>query len=272
MVGYPYTKAMNSNNDVDMAAAIIICSVEHAESLGVPRDQWVFPLSGTDCHEHPFITDRDNFSQTPAVELGGRQALELISLDIDDIAHLDLYSCFPSAVQLGARSLGIDPYSESRPLTQTGGLSFAGGPWNEYVMHSIATMVETLRNEPGSIGLVWANGGFVTKHAFGTYSTTPPSQDFRHAEPQDEIDALPKAGWADAETASHDSTTHIEAYTVMHGRTSQPETAWAAIRLADGRRTFGKSDDPALLAHLLKGEHVGEVVQVMSNHQFEPLN
>ena len=138
MVGYPYTKAMNSNNDVDMAAAIIICSVEHAESLGVPRDQWVFPLSGTDCHEHPFITDRDNFSQTPAVELGGRQALELASLDIDDIAHLDLYSCFPSAVQLGARSLGIDPYSESRPLTQTGGLSFAGGPWNEYVMHSIA--------------------------------------------------------------------------------------------------------------------------------------
>ena len=69
-----------------------------------------------------------------------------------------------------------------------------------------------------------------------------------------------------------DSTTHIEAYTVMHGRTSQPETAWAAIRLADGRRTFGKSDDPALLAHLLEGEHVGEVVQVMSNHQFEPLN
>ncbi|MEE3067984.1 MAG: hypothetical protein VX322_01485, partial [Actinomycetota bacterium] len=122
------------------------------------------------------------------------------------------------------------------------------------------------------IGLVWANGGFVTKHAFGTYSTTPPSQDFRHAEPQDEIDALPKAGWADAETASHDTTTHIEAYTVMHGRTSQPETAWAAIRLADGRRTFGKSDDPALLAHLLEGEHVGELVQVMSNHQFEPLN
>ena len=272
MVGYPYTKAMNSNNDVDMAAAIIICSAEHAESLGVPRDQWVFPHSGSDCHEHPFITDRDNFSQTPAVELGGRHALELASLDIDDIAHLDLYSCFPSAVQLGARSLGIDPYSESRPLTQTGGLSFAGGPWNEYVMHSIATMVETLRNDPGSKGLVWANGGFVTKHAFGTYSTTPPSQDFRHAEPQDEIDALPKAGWADAETASHDSTTYIEAYTVMHGRTSQPETAWAAIRLADGRRTFGKSDDPALLAHLLEGEHVGEVVQVMNDHRFEPVN
>jgi len=272
MVGYPYTKAMNSNNDVDMAAAVIICSAAHAEALGVPKERWVFPHSGADCHEHPFISDRDDFARTPAVELGGRQALELAGVTIDDIAHLDLYSCFPSAVQLGAKSLGIDPYNESRPLTQTGGLSFAGGPWNEYVMHSIATMVDTLRNDPGSTGLVWANGGFVTKHAFGIYSTTPPAQEFRHAEPQDEIDALPRAGWADAAEASTDTTTHIEAYTVMHGKTSEPETAWAAIRLADGRRTFGKSDDPSLLTHLLVGEHVGEVVHVSSDHSFEPVN
>ena len=271
MVGYPYTKSMNSNNDVDMAAAVIICSVAHAESLGVPRELWVFPLSGADCHEHLFISDRDDFARTPAVELGGRQALELANLSIDDIAHLDLYSCFPSAVQLGAKSLGIDPYNETRSLTQTGGLSFAGGPWNEYVMHSIATMVDTLRSDPGSTGLVWANGGFVTKHAFGIYSTTPPAQDFRHAEPQEEIDALPRAGWADASDAVSDSSTQIEAYTVMHGKTSQPETAWAAIRLADGRRTFGKSTNPSVLSHLLEGEHVGEVVHVNSDHDFEPV-
>jgi len=262
---------MNSNNDVDMAAAVIICSVAHAESLGVPRELWVFPLSGADCHEHLFISDRDDFARTPAVELGGRQALELANLSIDDIAHLDLYSCFPSAVQLGAKSLGIDPYNETRSLTQTGGLSFAGGPWNEYVMHSIATMVDTLRSDPGSTGLVWANGGFVTKHAFGIYSTTPPAQDFRHAEPQEEIDALPRAGWADASDAVGDSSTQIEAYTVMHGKTSQPETAWAAIRLADGRRTFGKSTNPSVLSHLLEGEHVGEVVHVNSDHDFEPV-
>ena len=271
MVGYPYTKSMNSNNDVDMSAAVIICSIACAESLGVPRENWVFPHSGSDCHEHPFISDRDDFARTPAVELGGRHALELANLTIDDIAHLDLYSCFPSAVQLGAKSLGIDPYNETRPLTQTGGLSFAGGPWNEYVMHSIATMVDTLRSDPGSTGLIWANGGFVTKHAFGVYSTTPPAQDFRHAEPQDEIDALPRAGWADASDAVSDTTTHIEAYTVMHGKTSQPETAWAAIRLADGRRAFGKSTNPSVVSHLLEGEHVGEVVHVTSDHDFEPV-
>ena len=104
----PYPKYMNSNNDVDMGAAIIMCSVEAARRLGVPEDRWVFPHSGTDCHEHKFVSHRDTFARTPAIELGGRRALELAGVGIDDIAIIDLYSCFPAAVQLGAASLGID--------------------------------------------------------------------------------------------------------------------------------------------------------------------
>ncbi len=146
MVGLPYTKYMNSNNDVDMAAAIIICSAAKAMSLGVPRDRWVFVHAGTDCHEHPYVSNRWSFAATPAIELGGRRVLELAACTIDDIALIDLYSCFPSAVQLGARSLGL---SLERQLTRTGGLSFAGGPWNNYVMHAIATMVGDLRDASG---------------------------------------------------------------------------------------------------------------------------
>ena len=107
MVGLPYTKYMNSNNDVDMAAAVIMCSAEKAESLGVARDRWVFVHAGTDCNEHQFVSNRWSFAETPAVELGGRSVLELADCSIDDIALIDLYSCFPSAVQLGAQSLGL---------------------------------------------------------------------------------------------------------------------------------------------------------------------
>ena len=146
MVGLPYTKYMNSNNDVDMAAAVIMCSAEKAESLGVPRDRWVFVHAGTDCHEHQFVSNRWSFAETPAIELGGRRVLELAGCAIDDVALIDLYSCFPSAVQLGAQSLGL---SLDRQLTRTGGLSFAGGPWNNYVMHAIATMVADLRTAAG---------------------------------------------------------------------------------------------------------------------------
>ncbi|MCB0985675.1 MAG: hypothetical protein KDB06_13585, partial [Ilumatobacter sp.] len=102
MIGFPYPKYMNSNNDVDMGAALIMCSAEKAAALGIPRDRWVFPQSGTDCHEHQFISNRWSFSETPAIALGGRMALDLAGTTIDEVEIVDLYSCFPSAVQLGA--------------------------------------------------------------------------------------------------------------------------------------------------------------------------
>ncbi len=85
MVGLPYTKYMNSNNDVDMAAAVMICSASKAESLGVPRDRWVFVHAGTDCHEHQYVSNRWSFAETPAIELGGRRVLELAGCGIDDV-------------------------------------------------------------------------------------------------------------------------------------------------------------------------------------------
>ena len=257
MVGLPYTKYMNSNNDVDMAAAVIMCSAEKAESLGVPRDRWVFVHAGTDCNEHQFVSNRWSFAETPAVELGGRRVLELAGCSIDDVALIDLYSCFPSAVQLGAQSLGV---SLDGQLTRTGGLSFAGGPWNNYVMHAIATMVADLRAAPGERGLVWANGGYVTKHSFGVYSTEPSTDGFRHDHPQAAIDALPQREFATPVDAEGPAT--IEAYTVMHSRDGEPETAIAACLLADGRRAWGMSTEPGLAAAMSDGEWVGTRVNL----------
>ena len=257
MVGLPYTKYMNSNNDVDMAAAVLICSAAKAASLGVPRDRWVFVHAGTDCHEHQYVSNRWSFADTPAIELGGRRVLELAGRTIDDIALIDLYSCFPSAVQLGAQSLGL---SLDRQLTRTGGLSFAGGPWNNYVMHAIATMATDLRARPGELGLVWANGGYATKHSFGIYSTEPPADGFRHDHPQAEIDALPRRELAEAADAAGPAT--IEGYTVMHSREGEPETAIAACLLADGRRAWGMSSDGALAKAMCSDEWVGRAVDL----------
>ena len=257
MVGLPYTKYMNSNNDVDMAAAIIICSAAKAASLGVPRDRWVFVHAGTDCHEHQYVSHRWSFATTPAIALGGRRLLELAACAIDDIALVDLYSCFPSAVQLGARSLGL---SLERQLTRTGGLSFAGGPWNNYVMHAIATMVDDLRAAPSELGLVWANGGYATKHSFGVYSTDPPVNGFRHDRPQDEIDALPRRELAGCAEAAGPAT--IEAYTVMHSRDGEPETAITTCLLPDGRRAWATSTEPELAVAMCTDEWVGRGVHL----------
>ncbi len=260
MIGLPYPKYMNSNNDVDMGAAIIMCSVEAARRLGVPEDRWVFPWSGTDCHEHKFVSHRDSFTRTPAIEIGGRRALDLAGVGIDDIGIIDLYSCFPAAVQLGAASLGIDL---ARQWSRTGGLPFAGGPWNNYVMHAIATVVTDLRAEPGELGLVWANGGYATKHSFGVYSTTPPVNAFRHEKPQDEIDRLPRREFATPEDATGTAT--IEAYTVMFSRDGSPEKPYASCLLADGRRAWGSSTDADTAAAMCDGDWVGTTVTLSAD-------
>ena len=257
MIGFPYTKFMNSNNDVDMSAALIMCSAEKAAALGVPRDRWIFPQSGSDAHEHAFVSHRNHFYDTPAIELAGRRVLELAGRTIHDIDIVDLYSCFPAAVQLGAKSLGLDINSQ---LTRTGGLPFAGGPWNNYVMHAIATVATELREGIGTSGLVWANGGYTTKHAFGVYSTEPPADGFKYDYPQDQIDALPRRSLASPADAAGEVT--VEAYSVMHDRDGNPERSILSCLLDDGRRAWGETSDVSTGRDMCVNEWVGTRVRL----------
>ena len=252
MIGWPYPKRLNSNNAVEQGAAVLLLSAEAAERFGIPRDRWVFPHAGTDGGDTTYVSSRRDLRSSPAMGIAGRRALELAGTDVDGITHLDVYSCFPSAVQLAAAELG---FPLDRELTVTGGLSFAGGPWNDYVTHSIATMSTRLREHPGELGLVTANGGFVTKHAFGVYATEPPAGGFRWEKPQDEIDAAAPP----REIAPTDWTgpVTVEAATVMHDRDGLPERTIAALLTDDGARTWGTSDDPAVHAVVTEAEPVG---------------
>src|SRR5690606_21625753 len=128
-VSSPYPKLMTANLDVDQGGAVLLCSAAAAEAAGVPRDRWVFPLAGTGAADHWLVTNRWAFDESPAMRLAGRRATELAGAGPDDCALLDLYSCFPAAVQVAQRELAID---FGRPFTITGGLTFAAGPLNCY--------------------------------------------------------------------------------------------------------------------------------------------
>src|SRR5918993_1214690 len=143
------------NHPAEVARGLILCSAERAEALGVPRDRWVFPRAGTEAHDTYAVSHRADLRSSPAIRLAVRRLFALAGVSVDDVAHADLYSCFPVAVEIAAAEIGL---GLDRPLTVTGGLSFAGGPWNNYVRHSIATMARVLRADPGSVGLVTANG------------------------------------------------------------------------------------------------------------------
>lgn len=256
MIGFPYTKRLNSNNMVEQGAGLILCSVAKAQSLGIPRDRWVFIHAGADAHDHWFVTNRADLCSSPAIRLTGRDTFTAAGTSADEVDHADLYSCFPSAVQIAARELGL---RLDQQLTVTGGMSFAGGPWNNYPMHGIATMSGVLRDDPGSTGLCTANGGFTTKHSLCLYSTDPPKAGaFRWSEPQDEVDAMPVRDSAE----SYEGDTTIETYTVMYGRERQPEQALAALLTPEGARTWGKTTDADTMDAMTKEEFVGRGAKV----------
>jgi acetyl-CoA C-acetyltransferase len=256
-VSFPYPKFMNSNNNVDQGATLILCSEEKAKALGIPKEKWVYPWAGTDAHDHYFVSNRDNLYSSPAIRFAGGRCLELAGTSVSDLAMVDVYSCFPVAVQVAARELGLDT---SKPLTVTGGLTWAGGPLNNYVMHSIARMAELLRAAPGERGLITANGGYLTKHAFGVYSTEPPAQPFTHEDLQARVDATYKRDIAE----SHDGQASVEGYSVMYGA-GGPEKAFIAARLEDERRVWAVNDDPDVLAEMIKQEFCGRSVNIAGN-------
>lgn len=259
-VSFPYPKLMNSNNNVDQAAALILCSTDKARALGIPEEKWIYPWAGTDAHDHWYVSNRDNLYSSPAIRLAGRRALELAGVGAADLDLVDVYSCFPVAVQVAAAELGLDT---SRPLTVTGGLTFSGGPLNNYVMHSIARMVELLREQREARGLITANGGYLTKHAFGVYSAMPPREPFRHEDLQPAVDATPSRDVL----VDFSGDASVESYTVMYGAEG-PANGIVVCRTQDDRRAWALCDDPATLDAMTREEFCGKPVRVADNRAF----
>ena len=249
-VSYPYPKLMNSNNSVDQGAALILTSVGKARSLGIGEDRWVYPHAGTEAWDHLYVSERDNLHSSPAIRFAAARLFDLTGFSVADMDFIDLYSCFPAAVQVAANEIGIP---QDRPLTVTGGLTFAGGPLNNYVMHAIARTADLLRAKPGSRGLVTANGGLLTKHALCIYSTDAPERPFAWADLQAEVDATPRRKVA----IEHDGGATVESYVVMYGPDGAPNVAHTACLLDDGRRTWANVTDLDTVGAMIAEEFCG---------------
>ena len=243
-VASPYPKLMTSNLNVDQGGAVVMCSVGAAEAAGVPRDRWIFPWSGVGAADHWFPTNRWAFDQSPAMRISGLRTLELAGLGIDDCDLIDLYSCFPVAVQVAQRELGVDP---ARPFTITGGLTFAAGPLNCYCMLPLSRAVALLREAPDQRALLTGNGGSFTKHSSLVLAAAPSGRGFVTDDVQAAIDVLPSRPTPNGPVAE----ARLETYTVTSDRDMQPERAIIAALDTDGRRHWASSTDPAVMAELL---------------------
>jgi acetyl-CoA C-acetyltransferase len=203
-----------------------------------------------------FMTERAALTASPAISAAGGAALEHAGLTIDDVAHVDLYSCFPSAVQISASALGLALDDASRPLTLTGGLTFAGGPGNNYASHGIAAAVALLRDDPEASALTTALGWYVTKHGVGVFSGTPPAVPFRAIDANERVERpSPRTARAD-----YRGPARLEAYTVPYSREGAPEAVIASALTPDGGRALARSIDPATVEWVLREDPLGEAV------------
>jgi acetyl-CoA C-acetyltransferase len=252
---------MNSNAIIDQAAAILVTSVGKAREWGIPEERWVFLHGCADGTDTWVVSERERLDTSPAIKGCARLALEMAGKKVSDVAAFDLYSCFPSAVEVAMKEIGIAD-DDPRPISVTGGLPFFGGPGNNYVTHPIAEMMNVVRRKPGSFGMVTANGNYLTKHSAGLYSTAPTEGPWQREDPkkfQAELDARPKQR---VETKPAGTGT-IETYCVAYGKDA-PDRAYIFGRLdgSDDRFVAMAVHEPALLADMLTKDQLGRRVAV----------
>ncbi|MEZ4216433.1 MAG: acetyl-CoA acetyltransferase [Myxococcota bacterium] len=262
MLAFPYTKLHTSQWNVDQAAGLVLCSLAAAERHGVPRERCVFPLAVAESNHMVPLAERAEPERCHGVAIAGERLAEIAGVAARDAEHLELYSCFPSAVRMQARELGI---ALDRPLTVTGGMAFGGGPLNNFVLQAIARMAHVLRADPGSRGLVTAVSGMLTKQGLSLWSTAPGERPFAAADATDAVArALPTVAVDDAFAGP----ARVHGYTVLY-EGGAPARVVALCDADGGRRALAACDDAALLARAERDELGGLAVRVRERC-FEP--
>jgi len=248
MLAFPYTKLHNSQWNVDQAAGLVLCSLEVARAAGVPEERHVYLRAVVESNHMLPLVERAHLHRAPAAAIAGRRALDLAGLALEEVRHHELYSCFPAAVRIQARELGID--LREAP-TVTGGMTFGGGPLNNFVLQAVARMAEVLRDDPGGHGMVTAVSGMLTKLGCSLWSTRPgPAPGFAYEDVAEQVEReTPRV----KVVADHEGGAVVASYTVIFGGEA-PIQGVALCDLPDGRRTVATTTDPVAMRAMTTAE------------------
>ncbi len=255
MQAFPYTRLHVSTWNVDQAAALLFCSAARAEALGIPRARWIYALASSESNHMVPVSARADLSSCPGARITAQAALHGAQVDVADLNLIELYSCFPVAVETYAEALGL---SLERDLTVTGGMPFAGGPYNNYVLQASARAAELLRAGSQGTALVGSVSGVLTKQGFGLWSTLPATRPFVHADVSREV--APGLATCEVLDGYHGAAT-VAGYTVLHGRDQTPRGV-ALLNTPTGQRVLATSDETNLVATMQSEEWVGRTLRI----------
>lgn len=257
MLAFPYTKAHNADWNVDQASALILCSAQLADELGIAEEKRIYPLASTESNHMQCLSERPQLHRQVGVELALEAALSAAAISVADINLFELYSCFPSAVQMYADALRVA--DDNHELTVTGGMAFAGGPLNNYVLHATVRMAGLLR-QGGGVGLVSSVSGMLTKQAYGLWSKQA-SAAFRFT---DVTEAVALRSPAKTVRNEFSGSGRIAGITVNY-QGDQAERAIAIIDIDPQTRCVAYCQDQAVMQAIETEEWVGREVLVSGN-------
>jgi acetyl-CoA C-acetyltransferase len=245
---------MNANAYIDQSAAVIMTTVQHAKELGINRNKWVYLHGCADTYDHWYLSNRINYYSSPAMKVACDEALKMANCKINDIDFFDIYSCFPSAIKIACDEMNID-INTNKNLTVTGGLPYFGGPGNNYVTHSISEIMNRVRKNIGSKGMVTANGNYITKQSVGVYSSEPPNKEFSPINPNIYQEAINNKKGPNFINVANGNA-FIETYTVINDKKG-PSYAIVFGRLEDGSRFISNTPhDKNLLIDMMNNDYL----------------
>jgi acetyl-CoA C-acetyltransferase len=245
LIAWPYTKLMVANPTVNMGGAVLLTSLAKARAAGVPEDKLVYLLGGASAEEPRDYLLRDQFYESHPQNAVLHAVMDLA--DGKKFDAIELYSCFPCVPKMARRTLGLAPDLEP---TVTGGLTFFGAPLNTYMTHSACAMVRKMR-EGAKLGLLYGQGGFVTKHHGLVLSRELPREAMKQQHSV-QAEADRNKGAVPEFVAEAGGKGKVEAFTVIYRGKGEVEHGVAMLRTEDGRRTLARipASDETTLAHL----------------------
>jgi acetyl-CoA C-acetyltransferase len=248
LIAWPYTKLMVANPTVNMGGAVLMTSLAKARAAGVSEDRLIYPLGGASAEEPRDYLLRDQFYESHPQNAVLNAAMNLIGGGAKKFDAIELYSCFPCVPKMARRTLGLG--SDVQP-TVTGGLTFFGAPLNTYMTHAACAMVRRLR-DGAKLGLLYGQGGFVTKHHALVLSRQAPQEPLaQDTSVQGEADRNKRAVPEFVTQPSGKGA--VESFTVLYGRNGDIEHGVVMLRTAENNRALARvpASDGATLAHLL---------------------
>jgi acetyl-CoA C-acetyltransferase len=254
-LAFPYNKWHASQWNVDQAAAVLLCSVDAARKHGVAPERMVFPRVALDSSHAVSLSRRRHLHRWPAMEVLGRAAAEHVGRPLADAETIEVYSCFPAAVRVQQRELGLP--LDGAP-TVTGGMTFAGGPLNNFVFQATAAVIEQLRATPGSMGVVTTVSGLLTKPGLAVWSADPGDEPLLVA---DLAEPVAHATETVDTVAGYEGPATVATYTVTYDGLT-PARVVVIADTPDDERCVAVSVDETLAAQAVDHELIGAAIRV----------